>query len=1091
MNNKLKFFNNCRGSILNNLIAVSILGISTAGLFHYMVNFEQNVQSNLESRENERLISRLVVSNLKALLIATNVNSTGRVSGNRNEYGICSLLTPPAGIQGTQPLSFNFSYIGSRSYNWGKARWQYFFPPTEWKILNNVSACKRLDSGFQASPLSRCLEYTPRGGDSADRTFVIATISPRDFLSGGSQVIPLTTTAKDPKEVIFYLLAKVGTYHHQNPPQAGSGGGGGGASHQQDVSYFHRSTGMVWAGAAGECQVQVGGNWVTVKFVGTGTGTSASHLVINDSLFNNQKACEQIKIGDINKDIVQVGRLRGQNNLSLASILALNTKLSCTTNRFRCKHKIANISEHDIDRFQFSFNLFQGHTGSNNIAIDTINITFKKSDGTEIDGTSNKQLDNVPMYLGDDLQSALNPSTRKQANVANQNIILRGERKVTVTTDTSQMKAHCRNLCRNNISIYPVIDVDLVGDTNKACFRKDFSNEEANKVRCTVCYMRACHRVGLGTFGPLNGILKSEIRSVPHLSPADLVYHGLPDEALDSQLPECYKDSAEGYKRQQLPNSARGLTGSGSEAVVVTVTRKADFKNLYKATYTKMQKGVELPVLCFINGHYLPAVELNVNNIHQPLQPVKKRYKDAEKACYEMGREVGSLMSLALMFAESYKSNHQSSFVQAAQTVNNLGSIGGASAASEIDPNLKYNFINNTTRGMFLAPVNKRYDNLPGSRWMRSLFDSLFKTKSVVQMWTAIEFDKGGLPVAKAPRALVAKNDPYSLFYHKEVSPANSRPVLLRDTTSFNTSSNHLALTYNIRWKGLVPLDPKTKAWFVCYNSHKKNYFINKKLGPLSDAVKLCKNKGGVFMPPTSSGDWVKLMLQLNKNDRKYPFPDPFHGSSGVGRSLNFGNTAHFMISQAVPNPKAWVALRGNVDRADSNTEALDVSFYAPGFDKDSIFEKTPLPSQYRQKGVLVRGIDGKGRLTHPYTHLRNKYKYYTLCVDNSTKLPRTLVRQKNGSCPYGTTKVRGVSSNTSNPHFKPNSYKYLSKLFELLQKKSLLQQDKTKDSKNIVMLNNTDTYIYRPSYDDYYEDDGYGGWHNVPPFLNRFLNRQ
>ena len=117
------------------------------------------------------------------------------------------------------------------------------------------------------------------------------------------------------------------------------------------------------------------------------------------------------------------------------------------------------------------------------------------------------------------------------------------------------MDTHCRSICKNNISknyVYPVIDVDAV-DSN-CPFKRDFrdnennkANNENNKVGCTVCYMKACHRIGVGTFGPISDsnmpALSSNIQGVQQ------VIQGLPDEPLDAQLPECHVNDSSVTKK--------------------------------------------------------------------------------------------------------------------------------------------------------------------------------------------------------------------------------------------------------------------------------------------------------------------------------------------------------------------------------------------------------------------------------------------------------------------------------------------------------------------------------------------------------------
>ena len=1047
------FWRSQKGSIAGNLIALSVMGVSMAGLFHYMVNFEKNIKGNIESRENETLISRMAAANMKSLLVRSNVNGQGQPAGELNRYGICSLLSAPPASSGTQALLLNFNHIKTRPQSWSKKRWQYFFSQSEWKF-SSPNNCKKIDDQFTAGALSKCLEYTGGGRASAYRTFVIAKISPQDFFSAGTRELPLTA-AKDPKEVMFHLTAKVGSYYYAPPTTGGGGAGSPGGSGsggrtpppavKQDITYFHRTTDIIWAGDAGECQVQTAaGQWTTVRFSGTVAGTSLARIVINDALYGKQKQCQQIKVGDLNKDIIQVGRLN-TGPLSLSSVLALNTKVSCTVNTFRCKPasgKGPSFTDKEIDPFQFSFGVYKGAGGSGDIPIKKINITFKTKNGAEIDKTNNGQLEKTTITLKDG-------SGTFYANQDNQNMVLRGEKKINVLVNMDQ---HCRDLCANQKAVYPVIDIDTPDDTTGACFKRDYSTDSSNKVRCTVCYMKACHRVGLGTFGPLYGLSKPEITAA-HLTADQLVYHGLPDEALDSQVPECHSQTSSGQYKQDLPVQVRTKhqLNPPCKGLAVEVSQMNDFKNLYNKRYRTIQCNRRRPVLCFINGHYLPAVRINPKNVNQPVAIVHTDFASAENACKEMGRETGSLRNLGLMFEKNYQASHPSTAIpQAARTMNQLKSHS-ALASALISANLKFNFVNNAARGMFLAPVNHVYSSLPGSRWFKDIFAALFKRGGSVKMWTAIELDGGGLPMASVPWAGAAKNDPFALFYHKAVDKAVKRPVLLKDTQNFNASSSYFGVTYNIRWKGIFPVsDVNQNGRFVCYKEgsvpSKSYYFVTKAVGPLNKAGEKCSAAGGVFVPPVSSADWVRVMLLLQGNDAHYPFPNPFPKTGELGAKLDFTGRSHYMISKAVPYSWAYVALKSLTAQSSAvqGPRVRDLRFYAPSAPAQSIFKQINL-TNYNKNARPATGLNIKGELTHPLKGTSG-YQFLSLCVSIKTRLPHSV-----GSyCPGGTRKVYSVSSPTSNTWFRPNSVRFSAKLYRLLKKRS---HQANKD-KIIVQLN-------------------------------------
>ena len=629
---KNKIIWNQKGSLIGSVMALSIIGISTVGLLHYMTGFKSNVVEQVEQRDNEVLISRQAINRLKALLIEKTLKEDGSTAP-QNTYGICSLLESPEEKVGTEAIFLNFKYVNTRSANWSKSRWQAIFAAPDWQFAD-ADLCRRIDSDFTESVFNRCLEYK---GDSSGawQTFVIAKIRPEYFPSG--KVIDIANKSIDPKNVMFILTAKTGSFYVKTPSSEESQDDSSQSDDseseeegvQQDIVYFHQTSDIIWANSTGECHVQTKkGEWTTAYFSGSGTGSNSSNKVINDSRLRGIDSCEALEISDINKDIVQVGQL---NNSDLSSVARLNAKLSCTTNTFRCKKPgggVPGFSDDDINPFQFTFSVRNVH--SYPVTLTAVNITLKKKNAGEIDGTANRRLDDVPMSLYsnvDDNKSIM------VANVdhANNTYELSGEKEFAVRTN---MDSHCQSICQNNEAVYPVIDVDTDKDTTGSCFKRDFSEDDSSRVQCTVCYMKSCHRTGLGTFGPLrenNYLIKNA-----DANEKQQILQGLPDEALDSQLPECH--ITQSYTGSDLPTNALKQVSSGGSCLAVGVSSMDDFKNLHSSQrqYHRVNCNTKQPVLCFINGYYVPAVKVP-DDPNQPLNLIETDFCRCTRGMFSDG----------------------------------------------------------------------------------------------------------------------------------------------------------------------------------------------------------------------------------------------------------------------------------------------------------------------------------------------------------------------------------------------------------------------------------------------------------------------
>lgn len=1034
---KNRIISNQKGSLIGSMMALSIMGLSTVGLLHYMTGFKSNVVEQVQQRDNEVLISRQAINRLKSLLIEKTLKEDGSTAP-QNTYGICSLLESPEISVGTEAIYLNFKYVNTKSVNWSKSRWEAVFAAPDWQLAD-ADLCRRIDSDFTESVFSRCLEY--KGDNSgAWQTFVIAKMRPEYFPSG--KEINIANKPIDPKLVMFILTAKTGSFYVKTPASEESqgsqqdnsqSGNQKSESVQQGIVYFHQTSDMLWANSAGECHVQTtGGEWTTVYFSGSGTGSNSNNKVINDSRLRDINSCEALEIIDINKDLVQVGQL---NNSDLSSVAPLNAKLSCTTNTFRCKKPgggVPDFSDEDINPFQFTFSIRNLHPYP--ITITAMNITLKKKNAGEMDGTSNRRLDGISMNLYNNVDDTNSIMAANVDHVDN-TYEISGEKEFAVRTN---MDSYCQSICQSNNLVYPVIDADTASDTAGTCFKKDFSDDDSNRVQCTVCYMKSCQRTGLGTFGPLHK------NAFPPTQLADLnlqqqVLQGLPDEALDSQLPECH--ITQSYTGSDLPTNALKQVNSGGgtdSCLAVSASNVDDFTSLHSAQrqYHRVNCSTKQPVLCFINGHYVPAVEVNLNNAKQPLTIVETNFAGAQEACFKMGQETGNMLNLIAMLQEVYRRDSSETELkrQSGRVQQNLVS------ASD---NERFEFINNATRGIFLAPVDRTYSFVPNGQ-IRQVVTKILSKK----MWVAIELDDGGSPVASLPWAGVAVDHPWAAFFNKDRADG-SRLVLFEDTSQLQGSSSHFALHYNLRWKGVVPQSSTTKTRFICFkpnsgNSVEGKYFITTDEGKLEDGVKICNQEGGFFIPPFSGDDWAHLMLSLNSNDEMYPFPDPDLD--------NATKTAFIYSHNSLHNPTAWLALESKSSKQVNNPvpKASELNFYVTKWPNGttSVDSKSVLKTRSmvklgkKRNGITLDGVPRNTCRDAGDTLL-------SLCVSpqESGYFPVAIVPEAQ-SCSSG-QKITKANAGT---WYRSKSYRYLAKLYQLLHEQRGIYSSQRTKKVNVVV---------------------------------------
>ncbi len=1073
----------CRGqtgsAMLSTLISVALLGISGAGLLQYVNNFRKTTDQTLERVNVDPLIRAMVINNLRSLLIEKNVQADGNQS-EQNRYGICSFLKKPKySDEKVQDLKISFSERSS----FANSRWEEFFPETEWKKVD-AEHCRKIKKDFSEGDFSKCFMYVKRTEQADDIVYVVAKIIPREFPS--LEPIGVSQAADyDPKQVVFQLYTAVSVYsfnedelsdHGQDPDDPEARG--------KSTAYMSYQSDALWADAVGECHVQaIDGEWVVVSLSATGPGSDLENRVVNSLKYGDPTCEERVTLLDINDDVVQIGRT---DDDLISSYFQLNARVACTKNKFSCRHTIKTepFDSSTYDSFQFSFNILNDTFGS--IPVKNFNVTLKKSSGQEVDGDDNEQLAGVSLSFYHSHASSVPIDANSDIDY---NLPI-GSGFVTVSSDTSddtqseKMASYCHDICQNyntgddSTYIYPAVNIhEKAGES--CTFTGNYSDSASNRVQCIVCHTKACHRYGIGTFGPLDNELRTiQVQNTP---PTQHTVYGVSDEPLDGQVPECTVANA--YETDGVRDIPEGVTGSGEDvvsdgsckAMAMQLSGSNPFGSLKDNTYEKTECSTELPVLCFTNGHYLPALEINPSNLNSPPVVVKAKFQDAEEACFNIGREIAEYYQLGVIMANAYKVEFASTdFVtRTTETLKKLPRLAGSGGAGAIDVNTpsdaKFDFVNNASRGMFLAPSAYSQDYFKLTERIQDIINSLGSTNKV---WTAMEWDAEGLVVGSPPWALVAKDDPYALFYDKREDKGN-RPTLLKDTGNYNSASKYFALTYNVHWKGLVPQAAGKSYPYVCKNKTTDRFFITSSSGALSAGPARCNSAGGLFVPPESGLDWAKLMLELNSNDDYYPFPDPDLKPEDVANA-NFVYKKNF-TNQVNGGRKAWVALQkvsGTKAAEKTGIRASELKLYSKHFPTDSVFRADTkqdilnalfdanrfsgdIKRRYSAhpmaamttSGLIPKGNSAKALLKAMYKVMKEVLKineidienygeketqsvpsgYKKICLDMSQRneyIPVS-IQDLSATCPNGGVGLDIDNSLPGSAQLKPTSYKY------------------------------------------------------------------
>ena len=789
-NNRNLLCSNRGFTIVGSLIAFALLGVSGAGLIHYTSNIRKTSQSTVEKLEYKPILKTKIVNGMKALLIEKNIDQNGEVAkgDNVNMYGICSLVKPPTDSYGIDEVKLNLFNMQNKN-SWKQKRWQAFFSPAEWEFVSNEE-CKTIDSTISDNNLNQCLQYRGSMGSASETVYAIAQIIPKAFPQ--FKTIDISNQSEsllDSKKVVFYLRVKLLSSDNIDTGY---------------TTYMSSLADIVWANEVGECNVMAGSEKTIVKFSGTGPGTTFNRNVFNTPIFDDEIHKRKFEILGINADVVQAG---GIEDFDLFSLSGENAKVSCIKNKFKCKRRILQGQSY-YDDLNFVFDVMNYTPAA--IPVKAINLTFKRGN-VELDGRNNGILDYGTLSLS--LYHSSNETI--EGNKAIEFDVPRGAssfRAVNNKTLGNKNKAPlCHNVCRTykpsqeSSYVYPFISIHE-NKENGTVFEKDYSDDVSNRVRCTVCHMKSCHRYGLGTFGPLREE-KSVVKTQNQQGKQGIIY-GLADEPLDGQIPECSVDSTydSNSSIRKLPLEAisqsalSGPADSVCKGIAMTGLNSIDaFKDFRNSQYEAVDCNTQLPVLCFVNGHYYPAIKLT-HNSNAPLELVTTTFRGAQMKCFKMGQEIGRYYDLGLFLFNTYLLEDErggNAAQNAISAVTKLparaGSIAGFNLQSPSD--LKFRFINNASRGMFFTPPAasalslplKKIQDLPlPPKKIQDVIKS-FMSKGYTKLWTAMEWDAGGAVVASPPWALVAKEQPFSIYFSK----ADGRPpVLLKDSIDNKDTSS-------------------------------------------------------------------------------------------------------------------------------------------------------------------------------------------------------------------------------------------------------------------------------------------------------------
>ena len=920
------------GSLVGLLIASGILGISSVALIGYMQSTSVKIKSVTEKHSVSFDIHASVINSLRGLLIETKVDQDGDQHQN-NRWGVCSLIKVPKKTHGVDSIQMQLSSsptgLAYASFS-DDDRWEVFFDKSEYELLSSKVKCDSLEDSFSSLSdyFSRCFKYIGKKSETANEMYVIARIIPQKFPK--FEKINLGGNPLDVKLVTFKLEVIVGV-------------NGGGKTAPLKYSS------LAWSNEVVECELEVRGEWTNVQFAGTGTGRLSNKLVINHPSFKNQIAqCSEMQFIDIPSGYIMGGRFL-ENRASIAADHEKNKKIVCRKRVYRCPGDNGQLTDF-FPQIEFLMGVLNNFGG--NLYYNKLNFTLLDQNGDEIDSLNDGQLSTVPITV--------DRTGTKRSFPANTNLTST----VKMISGFSMLRFHlgegednpgpitnlCQNVCNNGARYYPSVSVEFDYNVSEnSCNYSRSYTEDEHRIGCNICHSKSCQKIGIGAFGPVSDESGSG------------GFQGLLDEPEDGTMPEC-KIEGLSSAQYELPS----VTSGSGECVAIKATNVNAFKNFGSAQYEFQNCANPLPVLCFAFGHYLPAMERTSPTADPSI--FTGDFEAAQKACYEMGKELVSKEHLAEYFKRYWPNIFEDTNASVISALSGL-----YLSASPLDANY-FEYVNNASRGIFIVPSYNisALSNLLRDSYLQKFFPPP-PAPRYDKLWVPIEKDAGSQLTGSIPLATVAESH-FSVFTRKP-SPIGTpfkdreqpRALILNDTNNLSPlpSDKDTVLTHNVRYKGVYNVSGGSNK-VLCRKDTGDHFELV--TSSLANAPTAC-GTGYAFLPPMSSLEWVKAMSHedLNPNDEMYPFPNPgdFSGEN-------------YKHSLPVPAPKVWVALsRADGSEAEDGLRAKNWRLSKAYFpDSDSVFKTESFPDP-GDTGIedYIGIIDYRGKPVEMPQSIKNNYQ--------------------------------------------------------------------------------------------------------------------
>lgn len=926
MKNVSSFISNQKGlSIMEIMVLIVSLGIAASAVVNSLQS--GSVQQDITNKKEDiAVIGQSLSSSVSSVFLDT-LNTTS----NKKTQGICSLLRAETSESSIASI---YMYLSKYEDNiFTEQRWLKYL-----KSLKVAASESKCNAFLKGDGYQRCYEIDYN--NLADLGVTLTELKALDPVIGVNVKAIYTNPLEDvpfsiltPDDEKKYDAKSIGfryeIFTEYNRKKAKNN-----APASRNVKSY---SGLVWTGSVGTCDY--GDKVLAVS--SDGFGNSNNSIVFNNGGFDQASVSRsQDPPLDVTKVLTQVQRGKLVDDQSNPVFLTSDdTSLvfsSCNEVKFTCPQKESLDSEREYAALEMelkanyrtpniisdsanemsispNFDFKHEVTGDslwseNNNYYVTYNVAGRHYKRIEFVSEKTNQEMSDSEFADGRFYRAIFAKVPK-IKLARTELKFSGEKTIKLmVSDAFKNEKNgnkaCRQICTAGNGYN---STDQMRYNAEFSYKVNFTNIDedtptdfkpiSSPVSCTACYMKSCDRYGLKTFGAMTQ---------------------MPTEPLDAGVPECIVHE-DNVVDSFLEAPAMGASNSGK--CVALKMKNGDNAGF---DYYAEDCSSEKRVLCFNYGrHYLAQLPSAGG-----FEKKKVAYSNASELCFKTSHESIDWDGLESLFI-------QQGFIGE--------SDGNGGNTTPINPNpLATEFLGQSTsgnsisiynlsrQGSFFAPIGlnqekrmREFAELPNYGEKSELQSSSF--------WVGLKTDNLGYVYSPAPQIHASASDQWALHWN-----GSNNLVPKKITTAIQVKSGDASVLMNhIKYRGIAsakvekPMNEDSdngnaivKLRFLCRrDAYPHRVFItDARSEKFSDGHTKCKNEGGVFLPPTTTGGWEEAYQLVAPSAVKAAFPD-------------------YDVSADFKHDPAWVALGsdGKIKLLDDYKDILSED--ATDFvDKDGVF---------------------------------------------------------------------------------------------------------------------------------------------------------